>query len=452
MLLNSYRLPFQGITLLACLIFVTSSAFAQEAIRSSQEEGHSDAWRKKAVEYAHIMSRLKWTPAADGIPMRKGQFEKGVEVTGVPYSSVKAEGRYIGFDIFLKTFLAAVENPDSVVYQENLKGRVANAECYYGTVCSSYTSYGLQTGIWYLSWMHGSAHREGVERVEPQSASHAMIGDVIHRPVSETSKGSHIELVTDITKDKDGTVTHVRVEESAPPTVRNTNYAAADFDKHINTRERTLYRITDLDAWRGENRAESFLFPNYDEDSASPKINRVLLLNRGDWVPYEKGEPVRFNIMDRDSEGGSSLVIKRDNEVVEEVPQPGLGIVERTFSECGDYTAFCMMKDGSQSQACEFSVCDLDLDIPDAGVTLGEPWEIGFRSDNMNVIIVYFRLKLASGSYGQKNVFVTEQDRTAGKITIPASLAELPGEMEVWLIGENKYGRLKEVTEITVKK
>ena len=112
-------------------------------------------WQEKSVKYARIMSRVKWTPVADGMPIKgQGFFKKGTEYTGVPYSSVKYEGRYIGFDIFLKTFLAAVQNPLSVVYTENLSKKVTNAGCYYGKVCSSYTSYALQCGTYYVSRRH----------------------------------------------------------------------------------------------------------------------------------------------------------------------------------------------------------------------------------------------------------------------------------------------------------
>ena len=64
-------------------------------------DAKSAAWQAKAVDYARIMSRVKWTPVVQGMPKRGGEFEAGKVYTGVPYSSVKAEGRYIGFDIFL---------------------------------------------------------------------------------------------------------------------------------------------------------------------------------------------------------------------------------------------------------------------------------------------------------------------------------------------------------------
>jgi sporulation protein YlmC with PRC-barrel domain len=427
--------------LLISLLLVPGGARSGES--SPEEKGRESpkSWQEKSADYARIMSHVKWSPVADGMPKRGGHFEKGTEYTGVPYSSVKTVGRYIGFDIFLKTFLAAVENPESVLYTENLYGEVKNAECYYGKVCSSYTSYALQCGIWYVSRNHGPPYRKGVTLVEPQSAQSAGVGDVIYTPPAKPGGGSHVELVTGITRGSDGAVTHVRVEESRPQTTSNTNRTAAKFNEHIGVRGRELYRITDLDAWREGNRAESFLFPNYEEDSATPTINRVLLLDRGDWVPYHKGEAVKFNVMDRDGQGVKALVIKRGDTLLETINGPKRGVIERTFSTCGDYTAHCVMNDGSLSQACEFSFCDLDFGVPDENVSLGKSWEIDISSENMKVIILYF--KSVTNSYEEHNVFVSEQQRQDGKVVIPADMVQSRGKMQVWLIGENRYGRLK---------
>lgn len=398
-------------------------------------------WREESVEYARIMSRVKWTPVAEGMPKRGGYFTPGVEYTGVPYSSVKHVGRYIGFDIFLKTFLAAVENPQSVLYTENLYGKVTNAECYYGKVCSSYTSYALQCGIWYVSKVHGPRFRDGVTIVDPQSAQAARPGDVIYTPPKIKNGGSHVELVTEVIRNQQGQVTHVRIEESRPQTTSNTLRSAKLFEVHLAARNRELYRITDLDAWRGDNKAEAFLFPNYKEDSAIPQINRVLLLDRGDWVPYFKGQPVKFNIMDRDQQGIVSLVIKRDDQLVEEIVKPGLGVLERTFEICGDYTAHCKLKDGTLSQACEFSVCGLDFELPSQQVKRGTEWEIALTTNNMKAMIVYF--KSSNDGADEHNVFVTDEDRKAGRVKIPASVTQNAQQMQVWVIGENRYGRLK---------
>ena len=222
------------------LIFSCSLLMAEDNGANRESGAGLIAWQEEAVKRARLMSRVKWTPVADGMPIRgKGCFKKGVEYTGVPYSSVKYKGRYIGFDIYLKTFLAAVQNPCSVVYTENLSGEVKNAACYYGTVCSSFTSYGLGCGIWYRSLHHTPPYREGIVLVEPPSAEAAKVGDIIYTP---PKYGSHVEFVTGITRDEDGRVTHVRVEDSWPPTSRNINRSADNFSSHVGSRDRKVYR------------------------------------------------------------------------------------------------------------------------------------------------------------------------------------------------------------------
>jgi hypothetical protein len=38
---------------------------------------------------------------------------------------------------------------------------------------------------------------------------------------------------------------------------------------------------------------------------------------------------------------------------------------------------------------------------------------------------------------------VSEEERRAGIFTVPAGLLKKPGTVQVWLIGENRLGRLK---------
>jgi hypothetical protein len=399
-------------------------------------------WQSQTADRARLLSRVKWTPVADTLPNRRGGFfTKGKEYTGVPYSSVKWAGRYIGFDIGLRTFLAAVENPVSVLYTETLVGKTDNAAPYYGTVCSSYTSYALQCAFPEVSRRHGPSISKGVVLVAPQSAQAAQMGDVIYTPHASENSGSHVEMVTAVNKDDQGRVVSVLVEESTPPTTKTTSRTPAEFEKHLGTRGRQLFRITDTDAWRGANRAESLRFPNYEADAATPTINRTLLLDLGDWVPYEKGQPVKINVMDRDAKGVKTLVIQRGGAVVEEIPLKGTGVVERTFTTCGDYTAHVVRPDGSKSLACEFAVCSISLDLPSESQPLSEAVKLGFQSENMDVI--GFFLHSESDSYGRHPLFTSEEERRAGAYTVPVGLLKKPGTIQVWLLGEHRLGRLK---------
>ena len=106
------------------------------------------------------------------------------------------------------------------------------------------------------------------------------------------------------------------------------------------------------------------------------------------------------------------------------------------------------MKDGSLSQACEFAVSELDFSLSAANVSRGSSWEIELTSDNMNAIIVYF--KNSADGYDEHYVFITEEDRKAGKVSIPASVIRNADKMQVWLVGENRYGRLKKRLDFQV--
>jgi hypothetical protein len=155
---------------------------------------------------------------------------------------------------------------------------------------------------------------------------------------------------------------------------------------------------------------------------------------------------VKINVMDRDAQGVKALVIKRGDTVVEEMEIGGKGIIEQSFQTCGDYTAHCVMADGSLSQACEFAVCDFGFETSVEELPVGEPWEIAFTADNMDVAIVY--LYCEADEYGHRTVFVADQDRRNGKVVIPADLVQTAGTWQIWLIGENRYGRLKKRRDI----
>lgn len=418
---------------------------------SAQSETAPPIWQEQAVAHARLLSQVKWSPVADTLPNRKGgYFEKGKTYTGVPYSSVRSEGRYIGFDIALRTFLAAVENPHSVLYTENFTGKVSNAAAYYGSVCSAYTSYALGCGFPEVSRRYGPPVGTGIILVEPQAAHAAQVGDVIYTPHATETSGSHVEMVTDVKRDAAGQVISIRVEESRPPTTQTTERTPENFNAHLAAKNKQLLRVTDRDAWRGDNRAEPLRFPNFELDATPAKINRALLVDLGDWVPYQKGSPVKFHVMDRDQRGVKALIIQRGGVTVEEVTLSAPGIIERHFETCGDYTAHVIHADGTKSQACEFAVCDLHLDLPGDSVSLGKEWTLRFDSENITPIAVY--LWNSGDSYGRHPIFFTEAQRKSRSLAIPADLLKKPGTLQVWLMAEHALGRLKVRQDIALKK
>lgn len=252
-----------------------------------------------------------------------------------------------------------------------------------------------------------------------------------------------------MTKDSAGKVISVRVEESRPPTTATTERSAAAFNAHLASRNKQLFRITDREAWRGSNRSEPLLFPNYEADAVKPTINRALLLDLGDWVPYQKGKPVKFNVMDRDQRGVKSLLIRRGDKVIEEFALNGPGLHERTFDTCGDYTAQVIHTDGKPSQACEFAVCDLQLTLPKEKAPMKGNWQAHFTTENIKPIIIY--LWNDADSHGRHPLFLTDEQHRTGSLTIPTNLLKKPGKLRAWLIAEHKLGRLKLRKDIVIE-
>jgi hypothetical protein len=75
-------------------------------------------------------------------------------------------------------------------------------------------------------------------------------------------------------------------------------------------------------------------------------------------------------------------------------------------------------------------------------------WQVGFQRGEHQPIVIY--LWNEADSYGRHPLFLTEEQRRAGSLTIPANLLKKPGKLQVWLIGEHKLGRLKLRKDITM--
>ncbi len=104
--------------------------------------------------------------------------------------------------------------------------------------------------------------------------------------------------------------------------------------------------------------------------------------------------------------------------------------------------------DGAHSQACEFAICDLQLDLPSASVSINEAWRVAFNTENIRPIAIY--LWNDGDSYGRHPLFLTDEQRRESSLEIPAGLLKKTGKLQVWLIGEHPLGRLKLRKDITL--
>lgn len=92
----------------------------------------------RVLERARNICNLRWTPKADlKVVSRDTDFYRaGVTYNGIPYGGDWALAHFVGWHVSLHTFLAAVNDPDSIFYAEKI-GDEKYAAPYYSLVCSA---------------------------------------------------------------------------------------------------------------------------------------------------------------------------------------------------------------------------------------------------------------------------------------------------------------------------
>ena len=205
--------------------------------------------RPQTVAEAAVIARAKqltdfvWTPLRD-VPtfMRAtGQtvLPAGVEVKGFPYSSTELQDKFFTENVSIETFLSAIPNPHSKLYQA---GHGAYNACNYGIVCNGLVRYAL--GIPYRVSTARWPTIPGMNEVKPcgeYTAEEICLCDVLY--VFREGR-SHVSLITDIVYDENGAVVQIEVSEAIRPLcVRRCFTPEEFFEKHAFC---SLYRYDKL--------------------------------------------------------------------------------------------------------------------------------------------------------------------------------------------------------------
>jgi len=252
---------------------------------------------------AQQMANVVWTPLS-AVPYHTWNnpnlnFPANVPVTGLPYSSVKELDKYIMKDVSLYTFMTAVNNPYSLLYTENVSeansqsawGKTyhgANATCYYGTVCSEFSTicsggkFDYATG--YHDWMDRNHY---IVKVYDQSAQGARRGDIFW-------KDGHCRLIYAVKKNSSGEVTHVRIAESTYGTcIINSAITASAFNNEIKNGPCIIYRPLWL--YKNNDYAPSPFVAVGDETPQTFTYNDDICCFAGDKAAFREGDTIAVN-------------------------------------------------------------------------------------------------------------------------------------------------------------
>lgn len=212
---------------------------------------------RNAYKRAHQLIDLPFTLKAQ-VPAQGGanMISAGAK-TGMLYSEVVQTDTYVGFQVSIRTFMTAVNNPYSVLYTENCNGNHSTSQygytykytgmvgSYYGTVCSDFTNWSLGTPPWYSYGFNWMIQNGVFEEIYDNTGYGVQLMDVLY-------KGSHVQLVTDIYRDERGVPTRIFVSESVPP--------------HVVTSEKTVSQVSSILSNGGKLLRYKDLYKSLDYD------------------------------------------------------------------------------------------------------------------------------------------------------------------------------------------
>lgn len=186
---------------------------------------YADEYELNIKRFGDQLKNVKWTPKAD-VRSNEGLNEAGVEVTGVPYSSVKEELKFVGVDVSLHTFMTAINDIHSLMYTENVSANGSrsaygktyhgvNSICYFGSVCSGFVTTAIGGLVQFNSWEY-QTYPERFHIIEEQDEQNLKVGDIISEP-------GHCAIVTRLYRTLAGKITDIEVSEHGAP-LRTTTY------------------------------------------------------------------------------------------------------------------------------------------------------------------------------------------------------------------------------------
>lgn len=304
--------------------------------------------QESALARARQLTDFRWTPIRD-VPTylkKEGQtvLKAGEQVTGFPYSSTEKTDKFFMENVSIETFLSAIPNPYSKLYQPGLGAFNA---CNYGIVCNGLARYafGIPYRVSTKRWMTIPGMKLIKER-EKYTLEEVKLLDVLY--VFGVANRSHVALITGITKDEQGKVIDVEVSEAIRPSCVRRIFTPEEFYEKYKVY--SLVRYENLDN-----------VPQLDEQidetlwkSGIEKVMPLITVDNGNKSNYLVGEEVIISVFSNQS---SEVEIYKNGELIEIVKTANATNISRFFDrgyyiaklkESGDSVEFCV----NQAEVC----------------------------------------------------------------------------------------------------
>ena len=182
---------------------------------------HYAQWTKPVVTTAATYPKLN--TAEDFIPL-------GYSTPGLIYSSTLRDGTDALWNVNPSTYYSAVQNPASVLYTEDNRGRVWNEAGYYGSVCSTTAlkacGYKYPYNTYEVNALFTEKTDHSIENVEP--------GDILWT-------SGHVAGVVEVIESSDNVVLGVRIVEQSGY-IRAFTIRSSDWETYFTDHWEKIYR------------------------------------------------------------------------------------------------------------------------------------------------------------------------------------------------------------------
>ena len=373
---------------------------------------------KIAIARARLLTDFQWTPLRDiptyTIKDGHGVIPAGKTVTGFPYSSTEATDKFIGQNVSFETFLSAIPNPESKLYQS---GHGALGRCNYGIVCNGFVRYIL--GIPYRVNTQRWNTLEGMHMVSPKESYKVedfKLCDILH---AFNDGRNHVAMITDIIKDQQDTVVGVEVSEGVAPLCKRETYTPKQYYEKY--RPFALWRFDLLEQIPDFNKDDENILRSGLEMIA-PKIT----VDNGKNSNYFVGEEILISVFE---ESPDVVEILKEGKVVQEYRTNG-----RTFFPCKLPAGYYDVRLKTQGESVSFCVNSSNIrhEVKENTITIYANPE----DSKSEILYMDFRMAGKEVSGIASYEILTEEEIKTGVI-----VREIPKEAENYKIHfQNPYG------------
>lgn len=375
-----------------------------------------------------MLCDTEWTPIAP-VPMQKrlsdnslvyGSFNAGEKQTGIPYGAQLTYEQWIGKCISFETFLSALKNPNSCIYDFSRVGTAYRQSAWYSVNCSKAVGWALNLANTYATGAFSSDPDINIIALAGNIVPSAInVGDILENP------GTHTAIVTDLVYNTMGELSQIEVSEAVTPTCRRKRWNI------YGTFESFFSKFSGYNLLRYAHVDD---VPPINMEAMYPYISTSLGLNYGNKSNYGIQEDVKITLLNKISD---TLIIEKDAEQID-----AIDISEYDESEIYTYTPqaagwYEVMLDGdAEDNAVGFCVND-NTATYDAGTN-----KLVFSSTESTLNMVSFSATTSRSHI--KDQFPTAEDINNGYMIL-----NVPSRTDyIHVIFANDYG--KTIIEIAI--